>query len=111
MKKVLAAGAIAFMALFGGAMPAQAVPVAGQICPAGDSGKIDVTGDVTSITLNAPAGMVITAVCVKAGSANQGLGAEITYYPGGVTSVTITHSSGKAISHYSVWYAKASYES
>ena len=69
-----------------------------------DSGRIDVTGDVTSITLTAPAGMVITATCVKAGSANQGLGAEITYYDPGVTSVTLTHTSGKGLSHYSVMY-------
>ncbi|TAP39502.1 hypothetical protein [Arthrobacter sp. S39] len=111
MKKVLAAGAVALMALLGGSLPATAAPPVGQICPDGDSGKIDVSGDVTSIVLDAPDGMVITAVCVKAGSANQGLGAEITYYSPGVDSVTLTHTSGKGISHYSVWYGDGGYES
>ena len=104
MKRILAAAAVAGMVFLGGAMPASAAPPAGQLCPEWDSGRIDVTGDVTSITLTAPAGMVITATCVKAGSANQGLGAEITYYDPGVTSVTLTHTSGKGLSHYSVMY-------
>ena len=43
-------------------------------------------------------------MCVKAGSAQQGNGAQITPYVPGVTSVTISHTSGKAISHYSVLY-------
>ncbi len=104
MKRILAAAAVAGMVFLGGAMPASAAPPAGQLCPEWDSGRIEVSGSVTSITLVAPAGMVITATCVKAGSANQGLGAEITYYDPGVTSVTIWHSSGKDLSHYSVMY-------
>ena len=104
MKRILAAAAVAGMVFLGGAMPASAAPAAGQLCPTWDSGRIDVTGNVTSITLTAPAGLVITATCVKAGSANQGLGAEITHYDPGVTSVTIWHTSGKELSHYSVMY-------
>lgn len=105
MKKLLAAGAVAGLVLLGGGvMPASAAPPANQICPGLDSGKIDVTGNVTSITLTAPEGMLITSVCVKSGSANQGLGAVITTYDPGVTSVTITGLQGKGISHYSVSY-------
>lgn len=104
MKRLFAAAAVAGLVLLGGGIPATAATPAGQICPAWDSGKIDVTGDVSSIELVAPEGMLITGVCVKAGSANQGLGAEITYYDPGVESVTIWHSSGKDISHYSVMY-------
>ncbi|MGX9899355.1 hypothetical protein ACW0JT_04725 [Arthrobacter sp. SA17] len=80
MRKLLASGAVAGLILLGGGvLPASAAPAAGQICPDFD-GKIDVKGNVESIPLTAPDGMVITAVCVKSGSANQGSGAEITYY-------------------------------
>ena len=48
----------------------------GQVCPPLDSGKIDTTGDPASVTVNAPAGNVITGYCVKAGSVNSGDGPE-----------------------------------
>lgn len=104
MKRILAAAAVAGLAFLGGAAPASAAPAAGQLCPDWDTGRVNVADGVGSITLEAPEGMVITATCVKAGSANQGLGAEITYYDPGVTSVTIWHSSTKNLSHYSVMY-------
>ena len=105
MKKLLAAGAVAGLVLLGaGLAPANAAPPVGQICPAWDSGKIDVADGIKSIEITAPAGVEITAVCVKAGSANQGLGAQITYYNPSQLSVTISHYSGKDISHYSVMY-------
>lgn len=104
MKRTLAAVAVAGLAILGGAMPAGAAVPAGQLCPEWDTGRVAVTDGSGSITLEAPEGMVITATCVKAGSANQGLGAEITYYDPGVTSVTIWHTSGKGLSHYSVMY-------
>lgn len=107
MKKLLAAAAVAALAVLGSAAPGIAAPPAGQICPGWDSGKIDVSGDQGSMTLEAPDGMAITAVCVKAGSAKQGLGAEITYYNPGETTLTVSHSSGKDISHYSVMYGTA----
>jgi hypothetical protein len=55
--------------------------------------------------------MEIAAVCVKAGSAKQGLGAEIYYYDYSQVSVTISPYSGKDISHYSVKYVKGGYGS
>jgi hypothetical protein len=76
----------------------------GQVCPAGDSGKIDVSGDHTSLTLTAPDGKLISGYCVKAGSANQGLGPEFVTVDPPQKTVTITHSSGKDISHYSLSY-------
>lgn len=110
MRKLLASGAVAGLILLGGGvLPASAAPAAGQICPDFDSGKIDVKGNVKSIPLTAPDGMVITAVCVKSGSANQGLGAEITYYNPGVESVTLWGLDGKDISHYSVQYGDGGY--
>jgi hypothetical protein len=80
---------------------AAAAPSASQICSAGDSGKIDVSGDATTLTITAPDGFLITGYCVKAGSANHGLGAEFAAVDPPAASVDISHSSGKAISHYS----------
>jgi hypothetical protein len=99
MKKLLAAGAVAALVLLGGAMPANADPAEGQICPAGDSGKIDVTGDAKYVKVYAPEGMVITAYCVKAGRY-----AEIVTLDYPVNHLYIKHSSYKDVSHYSVWY-------
>jgi hypothetical protein len=99
MKKLLAAGAVAGLVLLGGALPASAVPAEGQICPGFDSGKIDVTEDVTSIRIDAPEGQLITAVCVKAGPT-----AEITTFDPGRTFVILEHSTLKDISHYSVQF-------
>jgi hypothetical protein len=50
--------------------------------------------------------MVITGYCVKAGSINQGDGP--VYYDGlNLTSLVISHPTGKAVSHYSVSYGPA----
>jgi hypothetical protein len=75
-----------------------------QVCP-GD--KIDVPGNKTSVTVTAPAGMVIVGYCVKAGSANQGDGPVTVMLPEPVTTVTITYPGGKDISHYTVFFDKA----
>lgn len=99
MKKLLAAGAVAGLVLLGGgAMPASAVPAPNQICPAGDSGKIDaVVGEDDTITLTAPEGFLISSVCLKAGPTF-----EIIFPEGGPAAVvTVSTTSGKDISHYS----------
>lgn len=75
-----------------------------QVCPEGDSGKIDVSGSNASITVTAPEGKLISGYCVKAGSANQGLGPESYTVDPPAKTVTITHSSGKDISHYSLTF-------
>jgi hypothetical protein len=93
---VLASSMVVMLAI--GAAPA--VSSGGQVCPAGSSGKIDVSGDDTMLTITAPDGFVITGYCVKAGSAKQGNGPE-SYVVDAATSVVISHSSGKGISHYS----------
>lgn len=103
MKKLLAAGAVAALVMLGGgAAPATAVS---DICPAGDSGKIDVSGDQESVTVYAPEGQVITAYCVKAGQ-----WVEIVVVDP-VTELTITPANGKDVSHYSVWYGNGGYVS
>lgn len=74
----------------------------GQVCKGLDSGKIDVSGEVSSLTLTAPEGTLIDGYCVKAGSANQEDGGPVyvdLLEP--VSSVTISHPTGKGISHYS----------
>ena len=76
------------------------------VCDNLDTGHLS-AGNATSTTITAPVGMVIVKVCVKAGSDNQGLGPEYTTFDPGVSSVTISHSSGKEISHYSVDYEPA----
>jgi hypothetical protein len=80
---------------------ATAAPLVSQVCAGGDSGKVDVLGDDTTMTLTAPDGYLISGYCVKAGSAKQGLGAEWHALDPPAASVEISHSSGKAISHYS----------
>ncbi|MDR4534454.1 hypothetical protein [Glutamicibacter sp. PS] len=105
MKRLLATAAVAALSVLGAVAPASAAPPAGAVCPGWDTGHLG-AGGATSTTITAPDGMVITGVCVKAGSAQQGNGPEITYYDPGVTSVTIWHSSGKQISHYSVMYSE-----
>jgi hypothetical protein len=73
-----------------------------KVCTAGDSGKVDVSGDATTLTLTAPDGYLISGYCVKAGSANQDQGGPEYYVvEPPAASVEISHTSGKAISHYS----------
>jgi hypothetical protein len=80
---------------------APAVSSDGQVCPAATSGKIDVSGDDTTLTITAPDGFVVTGYCVKAGSAKQGNGPESYVVAPAAASAVISHSSGKGISHYS----------
>lgn len=73
----------------------------GQVCEGAP--KVDVSGSHKSITVTAPDGYLITGYCVKAGSAKQGLGPEYVDVDPDAVTVTITHSSGKDISHYVVY--------
>jgi len=84
--------------------PAYATPNEG-VCAGLDSGKIDTTGDPQTVTVTAPAGKVIVEYCVKAGSIKQGNGPEYVVVDPGVGTITFGHSTGKAVSHYSVRYA------
>ena len=75
----------------------------GNVCQPQDDHEYPVTETEKSVTVTAPDGKVITGYCVKAGSANQDLGPE--YVEGlNATEVTFSHSSGKDISHYIVFY-------
>lgn len=75
-----------------------------QVCEGLDSGKIDVVGSDESLVITAPDGKLISAYCVKAGSAQQDEGPEYVDVDPPQEEVTISHSSGKDISHYSVAY-------
>ncbi len=109
MKKLIAVFAVLSTCVVVGTTVgvALAVPPADQICPDSSSGKIDVSGDQTSVTVTAPAGQLISGYCVKAGSEKQGLGAEFVTVNPPQASVTITHSSGKGVSHYSLTFVTA----
>jgi LPXTG-motif cell wall-anchored protein len=72
----------------------------GNKCAEYNVPKVETTGDPLTVTITAPEGQLIAKVCIKAGSANQGDGPEYTTYDPPVPSVTIGHSSGHAVSHY-----------
>lgn len=111
MKRISALGAAALLALglyatvstVASASPV--VTAVEDVCP--EEGKAQPGGNQPSVLVTAPDGMVITGYCVKAGSAQQEEGPEYEYFDSPVTEVTITHSSGKDISHYTVFYAPA----
>jgi hypothetical protein len=112
MKRLFALGAAVLLALglyATASVMASAAPVApteSGVCP--EEGKVEVSGEQTSVTITAPEGMVITGYCVKAGSSKQGDGPSFVTLEEPATTVTITHVSGKAISHYSVFYGPTS---
>jgi LPXTG-motif cell wall-anchored protein len=71
------------------------------VCTGLTSGKIDVSGNVKTITVTADEGFLVSRYCVKAGSIKQGNGPEYFDVVPPKSSVTFGHSSGKDISHYS----------
>jgi hypothetical protein len=113
---VLGASALLVAGLMVSPAAAFAAPIAGapvaiagngqETCP--EDGKVEVVGSETSIVVTAPAGMVITGYCVKAGSDESDAGVEYVELDPYVTEVTIKHPSGKDISHYTVFYEPAS---
>ena len=81
-----------------------------NVCPDMDEPKTDVDGEHQTITLVAPEGKLISAYCVKAGSARQGEGPKIVELDEPVAEVTIAYPTGgkcRAISHYAVEYVDA----
>ncbi|MGY0536506.1 class F sortase [Nocardioides sp. YJ-D4] len=82
--------------------PAAAAP---DVCSPLTSGKVDTTGDPQSVTVTAPAGYKIRQYCVKAGAAPAGGGPVYVTVDPPRQSVTITHPTGKAVSHWSIEYA------
>ncbi|MCK9794908.1 hypothetical protein M1843_14245 [Isoptericola sp. 4D.3] len=81
-----------------------------DVCPDMDEPKTDVRGEEQTITLSAPEGQLISAYCVKAGSAKRGDGPKVVTLDEPVAEVTIAYpTDGKcrAISHYAVAYVDA----
>jgi LPXTG-motif cell wall-anchored protein len=105
---VLGASALLVAGLMASPVAAFAAPVAGTpvattgeaTCP--KDGKVDVTGEQATLVVAAEPGYLITGYCVKAGSENNGYGPEYVKVDPPATEVTISHSSGKAISHYTL---------
>jgi hypothetical protein len=105
-RKIVSGATVVALALAGVLMYSGAAHATGgdQVCDNFDTGHLSAE-DQKTWEITAPEGKVIVEVCVKAGSENQGDGPEYTEYDPGVASVTISHSTGKNISHYSVKYA------
>ncbi|MEO3782294.1 hypothetical protein ABGB12_03115 [Actinocorallia sp. B10E7] len=83
-------------------------PLPGNTCPQSYSPyggiKVDTEGDPLTVTVTAPEGFLISGYCVKAGSAGQGDGPEFYQVVPPQKTVVISHSSGKAVSHYTPQY-------
>jgi len=111
MKRKILGGLAAAAMLAGGLAITMSAPAAAtqEVCGPLDSGKIDTSGDPTSVTVTAPEGKLIDGYCVKAGSDQSTPDGAVKYVrvdPARKT-VTITHYTGKAVSHYSVSYTDA----
>lgn len=99
IRNAVAAAALALGLGVAAAAPAAADPDPTQVC---SGTHITPSGNQTSITYTAPEGMLVSAWCVKAGSTQQGNGPEYHQVDPPAKTITITHASGKDISHYSV---------
>lgn len=106
MKRTTSVLLTAGLTLALGASPAAATN-AEKVCRDLDSGKVDTTGDPSTVTIAAPEGMVVTGYCLKAGSAKHGDGPVYVTLEEPQASVTVGHPSGKAVSHWSATYAVA----
>jgi len=79
-----------------------------DVCAGLDSGKIDTTGDPATVTVTAPDGFLISRYCVKAGSDVSVPNGAVQYFDVDPPAKTITfgHPSSKAVSHWSLEYAR-----
>jgi hypothetical protein len=84
---------------------ADAAAAAPDVCSPLSSGKVDTTGEPSSVTVSAPAGYKIRRYCVKAGAAPAGGGPVYVAVDPPRQAVTITHPTGKAVSHWSIEYS------
>lgn len=73
----------------------------GRVCPPFDTGRVNTSGEPATVTVTAPEGYALGTICIKAGSAQQGNGPELYTAGPGATTLTLGHSSGKAVSHWS----------
>ena len=102
-----APAATASPAVEGGDVAVQNGGNTGQVCdvPFGTTKVESPTPEQLVVT--AEPGFVIDKICVKAGSDNQGDGVE--WIDGnGATTITVSHSSGKKVSHFVAYTASGS---
>lgn len=85
---------------------ASAAPSEDRVCQPRDA-HIHPGEGISEVTATAAEGQLIEGYCVKAGSANQGFGPEYVTLDSPVRTVTISHSSGKDISHFVVFFTDA----
>ena len=90
------------------AAPVASTPNGQDTCP--EEGKVEPGGQEATIEVTAEPGYLITEYCVKAGSDESNVGSSgveyVTVEPPSAT-VEISHPSGKAISHYTLFTVKA----
>jgi hypothetical protein len=84
------------------AAPIAATPGTGDEATCPKDGKVDVSGEQETLVVTAEPGYLITGYCVKAGSAIDGDGPVDVEVDPPAATVTISHPSGKAISHYTL---------
>jgi hypothetical protein len=82
-----------------GAQAATPAAATSTVC---EGDKVELTGETKTVTYTAPAGYLVSSWCVKAGTE-----IEVHEVDPPTATITITHSSGKGISHYSVTLVKA----
>ena len=114
---VLGASALLIADLMGSPAAAFAAPIAdapvaitgggndGATCP--KDGKVDVKGEQATLEVTAEPGYLIVGYCVKAGSYQNGEGPVDVVVDPPAATVSISHPSGKAISHYTLVTVKA----
>jgi LPXTG-motif cell wall-anchored protein len=106
---LLAGGAVAFVAApaYAAIVPTDPPPGASdQICEGLDSTKINLDGEQETFEISAEEGFVITGFCVKSGDDNSDGGPEYYLVDPPTNTVTISHSTGRDISHYSFSFEK-----
>lgn len=73
----------------------------GQTCPGLDSGRVEASGSPMTVTVDAPAGQLITLYCVASVAGND---SELIAVDPGVATLLLSHTSGTGIADWSVAY-------
>lgn len=90
--------------------PTETYTYGDDVCPDMDVAKTNTVGDPETLTLTAPEGKLVSAYCIKSGSASKDEGPKIVVLDEPVAELVIAYPAGgkcKAISHYAVAYVDA----
>jgi hypothetical protein len=90
--------------------PAETYSYGDEVCPDMDMVKTNTEGEPTTLAFTAPEGQLISAYCLKTGSAVKGEGPKIVVLDEPVAELEVAYANGgkcKEISHYAVAYVDA----